>query len=445
MQVRAVRRRSRSAIRRRARRRRRGSPAAGARARPARRGQVRVVRDLDDGAAAGGEVLADPRACRPRRWSGRCTARRPRRWRARRSRASTASPGSCSPGRPPSTVGAPTMIRLSARLSVPAIAGCRSPVPESVMMMLKKRSSRAQTPLVLVAAEGRRRRPGPARTRAPAAGRPGWCSARPRSSSRSGPGRAELAHGHRGLAGEPVGQGAGVRVGVQRDHPVAAVLGQHQPEQGGHRGLADAALHRGDGDVVGLQQRAADPVQQRRAGARSAGPGPGVDAPPRQPQHGPAPARRRLVAPASRRMARRSARRGRSRTPPPVPSGGGAVGPGPSTGRTPSPVDCTSLGIARWSTGLLVAAGPRRCPSRWPYRSHHVSGSGSTPASIHGGERTATGPSARPSAGDCRRPVVTSGAGPVSRSGPSRCRTGRSGRPRPALPARRPTAGCGRG
>jgi hypothetical protein len=44
-----------------------------------------------------------------------------------------------------STVGVPTMIRLSARSRVLVMAGCSSPVPESVMMMLKKRSSSAQT------------------------------------------------------------------------------------------------------------------------------------------------------------------------------------------------------------------------------------------------------------------------------------------------------------
>jgi hypothetical protein len=63
------------------------------------------------------------------------------------------------------------------------------------------------------------------------------------------------------VAGEPVGQGAGVRVGVQRDDPVAAVFGEHEAEAGGDRGLADPALEvQADGDVVGRGEGPADGV-----------------------------------------------------------------------------------------------------------------------------------------------------------------------------------------
>ncbi|MCO5561366.1 hypothetical protein L7F22_014987 [Adiantum nelumboides] len=72
----------------------------------------------------------------------------------------------------------------------------------------------------------------------------------------------QLAHGDPGVAGEPVGERAGVGVGVEDDGPVAAVLGQCLAEAGRDRGLADAALHRHDRHPVRPGQRRADPAQQ---------------------------------------------------------------------------------------------------------------------------------------------------------------------------------------
>ncbi len=75
-------------------------------------------------------------------------------------------------------------------------------------------------------------------------------------------------HGDRRVAGEAVGERARVRVGVQRDHPVAAVLREHEPEARRDRGLADAALDRAHRDLVRARarQRATDAAQPVPAG-----------------------------------------------------------------------------------------------------------------------------------------------------------------------------------
>ncbi len=65
-------------------------------------------------------------------------------------------------------------------------------------------------------------------------------------------------HRRGGVAGEPVRERAGVRAGVQRHHPVAPVLGQHQPDARRHRGLPDATVDRGDADLVGAAERPSD-------------------------------------------------------------------------------------------------------------------------------------------------------------------------------------------
>ncbi|OLL89148.1 hypothetical protein Ae406Ps2_6493 [Pseudonocardia sp. Ae406_Ps2] len=63
----------------------------------------------------------------------------------------------------------------------------------------------------------------------------------------------QIADGH--LRGElftdqPVGEGAGIGIGIDGHDSITAVLSQAQAEQAGHRGLPDAALHRADDDRV---------------------------------------------------------------------------------------------------------------------------------------------------------------------------------------------------
>jgi hypothetical protein len=115
----------------------------------------------------------------------------------------------------------------------------------------------------------------------------------------------QVAHRSRRPHTEPLGEGARIRVGVQRDDPVAAVRGQYQTQAGRDGGLADAALDRPDRDPVGARQRPADPGPPLLAGGLR-GADAGFTSPPvarcsaaRQPSCGRSPRNRTMASSAS--------------------------------------------------------------------------------------------------------------------------------------------------
>ena len=72
----------------------------------------------------------------------------------------------------------------------------------------------------------------------------------------------QVRDGGGGLPSRTVGEVAAVRIGVDRQDPVAAHLAQRRAERDGHGGLADAALEAEDADLVGVACISADPGMQ---------------------------------------------------------------------------------------------------------------------------------------------------------------------------------------